>query len=154
MSSIELRLTAPSDAAAVSQVMYDALEPDELRWALINDPAASTYAAYDGESLVAGAVVRWGTESEIDLLAVDDSRRGQGIGKHVVKLLLAEAQARAVQRVVVGTASVSLDNILFYQKCGFRMSHVRRDYFDHIIPPIEEHGIRLRDMIVFDYIFE
>ena len=151
MPNLELRVTAPSDAAAVSDVMYDAFDIDEPRWALINDPAATTYSVFDNDALVAGTVVRWGHESEIDMLAVERARRGQGIGKAVIALIFEEARKRNVKQIIVGTASVSLDNILFYQKCGFRMSHVRRDFFDFIDPPIEENGIRLRDMIVFDY---
>ncbi len=53
--------------------------------------------------------------------------------------------------LLVGTANCSLDNIAFYQKCGFRMLAVKRGYFDYIQPPIVEHGIRMRDMIVFSY---
>ncbi len=58
MASLELRLTAPSDEADVASIMHDALEPNEPRWALINDPASSTYSIYDGDILVAGAIVR------------------------------------------------------------------------------------------------
>ena len=38
-----------------------------------------------------------------------------------------------------------------YQKCGFRMLRVERDFFDYIQPPIVEDGIGMRDMIVFSY---
>ena len=93
-------------------------------------------------------------ESEIILLAVSPSRRGQGIGKWIVAALLDEARRRSVRVLLVGTGSLSLDNIAFYQKCGFRMSHVRRDYFDYIQPPLAIDGVTLRDMIVFDYILE
>ncbi len=65
-----------------------------------------------------------------------------------------EARRRSVRVLLVGTGSVSLDNIAFYQKCGFRMSHVRRNYFEYIQPPLVVDGIRLRDMIVFDYVLE
>ena len=54
----------------------------------------------------------------------------------------------------VGTGSVSLDNLAFYQKCGFRVSHVRRDYFHYIQPPLVVDGMTLRDMIVFEYVLE
>jgi hypothetical protein len=47
--------------------------------------------------------------------------------------------------------SAALDDIAFYQKCGFRMYAVKRDYFDDIQPPLREHGIVMRDMIVFAY---
>ena len=53
--------------------------------------------------------------------------------------------------LLVGTANCSLDNIAFYQKCGFRMDHVRRDYFWYHRTPVVEHGIPVRDMLVFRY---
>jgi hypothetical protein len=53
--------------------------------------------------------------------------------------------------LLVGTANSALDNIAFYQKCGFRMSAVKRDFFAYIQPPLREQGIEMRDMIVFSY---
>jgi ribosomal protein S18 acetylase RimI-like enzyme len=77
------------------------------------------------------------------------ARAGHGHGTELVADLLAEARKRNVESVIVGTANCSLDNIAFYQRCGFRMDSVRRDYFDYIDPPIIENGIRMRDMLVF-----
>jgi hypothetical protein len=51
--------------------------------------------------------------------------------------------------VLVGTTNASLSNIAFYQKCGFRMVQVRRDYFSYFSQPVMEDGILIRDMIVF-----
>jgi NAD(P)H-dependent FMN reductase len=44
-----------------------------------------------------------------------------------------------------------LDNIAFYQRCGFRMDAVKRGYFDYVQPEVTEFDIALRDMIVFAY---
>ena len=55
------------------------------------------------------------------------------------------------QSLLVGTGNSSLDNIAFYQKCGFRMDHVRRDYFAYAQPPIWEDGILLQDMLMFRF---
>ena len=82
---------------------------------------------------------------------MDKARRGQGIGRTIVASILQEARSRCVKRMLVGTGNFSLDNIAFYQKCGFRMSHIRRGHFDHIEPPEVWQGIKPRDMIVFDY---
>ena len=51
----------------------------------------------------------------------------------------------------MGTSSTSLGNIAFYQKCGFRPSAVRRDYFWYYRGQRLENGIAVRDMIVFRY---
>jgi hypothetical protein len=38
-----------------------------------------------------------------------------------------------------------------YQRCGFRMDHIRHDYFRYYREPVFEHGIQVRDMLVFSY---
>jgi hypothetical protein len=62
-----------------------------------------------------------------------------------------QSYAARVDGLVVGTANSSLDNIAFYQRCGFRMDSVRRDHFTYVDPPVSEFGIPMRDMIVFSY---
>jgi RimJ/RimL family protein N-acetyltransferase len=63
--------------------------------------------------------------------------------------LIDKARIRDVRSVLVGTANSSLSNIAFYQKCGFRIDHVRRDYFSYFAQPVMEDGILIRDMLVF-----
>jgi hypothetical protein len=53
--------------------------------------------------------------------------------------------------IMVGTGNSSLDNISFYQKCGFRFDSIIKDYFSYIVPPIKEFNIELKDMIMFKY---
>jgi ribosomal protein S18 acetylase RimI-like enzyme len=66
----------------------------------------------------------------------------------MIAALLTEAAARGVSSVLVGTANAGLENIAFYQKCGFRMDSVRKDYFDYFPQPVYENGIQLRDMLM------
>jgi ribosomal protein S18 acetylase RimI-like enzyme len=130
-------------------------EGDErIRTTLHHDMHVS-YAALDGAQLIGAATVCWEIEeSEIVYIAVAADLRGQGYGSAIIEALLAEARQRGVRSVLVGTANSSLENIAFYQKCGFRMDHVRHDYFDYIQPPILENGIFMRDMIVLRVILE
>jgi RimJ/RimL family protein N-acetyltransferase len=58
---------------------------------------------------------------------------------------------RGKRAVEVGTANASIGNLAFYQKCGFRFDHVRRDYFSYYREPRVEHGIEVRDLVVFRY---
>jgi len=130
-------------------------EPSEraLRWSLKN-LSDTVYGAEDDGQLVGAATMRWNAEPcEIVELAVAENRHGQGLGRQIIEALLAEAQRRGKQRMVVGTGNSSLGNIAFYQKCGFRMDHVRRDYYWYLREPEIENGIRLRDMLVFSYDF-
>ena len=42
----------------------------------------------------------------------------------------------------------------FYQKLGFNMTEIRRDYFTQNYPePIWENGIQCKHMIMFEYDF-
>lgn len=143
---------ASVQAEELVPILHDAEEDDELIRAALRDPSCQAYAAsMDGE-LVGAAVVRWSEHeaSELLYIAVVLAGRGRGYGKQIITVLQAELPAHG-RTLLVGTANSSLDNIAFYQKCGFRMFEVRRDYFAYIQPPLQEDGIIMRDMIVFSY---
>lgn len=126
-------------------------EPSEsaLRWGL-RHLSDTVYRMEDGGELVGAATVRWkGATSEIEELAIAPERHGQGLGRQLVAWLLAEARRRGKRALVVGTPSTSAGNIIFYQKCGFRVHQVRRDYFWYYKDKVHEHGLPVRDMIVF-----
>jgi GNAT superfamily N-acetyltransferase len=128
-------------------------EPSEsaLRWSLANLSDTVYEVRADGE-VIGAATMRWKADPpEIVELAVAADRQGKGFGKQIVKWLVGEARLRAKRQVIVGTANSSIGNIIFYQKCGFRMDHVRKDYFWYYREPILENGIRVRDMLVFRY---
>jgi GNAT superfamily N-acetyltransferase len=122
-----------------------------LRWSLKN-LSDTVYRVDEDEQVVGAVTMRWnGEPCEIVELAVAEDRHGRGIGKQVVAWLITEAKSRGKQRMVVGTGNASIGNIVFYQKCGFRMDHIRRDYFWYYRKPIIKDGIRARDLLVFSY---
>ena len=58
-----------------------------------------------------------------------------------------------VRRVVLATASADIGNLRFYQRCGFRLTHVVHDVFTeaHGYPPgLEVDGIPLLDQVWFE----
>jgi GNAT superfamily N-acetyltransferase len=122
-----------------------------LRWGLKNLVDAVYYADLDGV-LVGAATMQWRNDPcEIMELAVAPDRHGQGIGRQIIAWLIDEARKRGKSAVLVGTANSSIGNLVFYQKVGFRMDHVRKDYFWYYRQPIYEDGIQIRDMLVFRY---
>jgi GNAT superfamily N-acetyltransferase len=122
-----------------------------LRWSLKN-LSDTVYRVEDDGQLVGAATMRWNSEPcEIVELAVAEDRQGKGLGRQIIEQLLSEARRRGNHKMLVGTGNSSIGNIIFYQKCGFRMDHVRRDYFWYHREPEFENGIRLRDMLVFSY---
>ena len=89
-------------------------------------------------------------EVELKSVAVDPKRHGRGIGRRMLALVLAELAAGGVRRVVVGTANSSIGQLAFYQKAGFRLWRIERDFFSPArgYPAgLEENGIPLRDMV-------
>lgn len=126
-------------------------EPSEpsLRWSL-NHMADTVYRADAGDLLVGAATLRWGDDpAEILELAVAAEYQGRGLGRQIILWLAEEGRRRGKRQLVVGTGNSSLGNIAFYQRCGMRMDHVRRDYFRYERRPLVENGIERRDLLVF-----
>ncbi len=142
-----------SEAAFLLPLLSDAEEGEERIRATLLDPTCAAYACWlDGQPMGA-AVVRWEEDgmSEIIYIAVAADKRGRGYGKQIMYALQEALRKRGGRVLLVGTANASLENIAFYQRCGFRMFAIRRDYFSYIQPPLFEHGIQLRDMLVLRY---
>jgi GNAT superfamily N-acetyltransferase len=158
------RIAASTDAAIreVEQGDVEALVPllllaepstRALRWSL--DNLSDTVYRLDAEGrLVGAAAVRWDDEPcEIVELAIAAEDQGRGFGRTFVEWLLGEARRRHKKAMIVGTRNSSIGNLAFYQKCGFRMDHVRADYFWYYGEQQVEDGIPVRDLVVFRYDF-
>jgi GNAT superfamily N-acetyltransferase len=150
--TISIRETRGDEVELLVPMLLQAEESEgALRWSLSNMVDA-VYRADENGALVGAATVQWRKDpGEIMELAVAPERHGQGIGRQIVAWLVEEARRRGNSAMLVGTANSSIDNIAFYQKCGFRMDHVRKDYFWYYREPIYENGIQIRDMLVFRY---
>jgi N-acetylglutamate synthase-like GNAT family acetyltransferase len=153
--SITIREARPDEIEVLIPLLRQAEESERaLRWSLANLSDA-VYCADDDDQLIGAATMQWRADPcELVELAVAPERQGQGIGRAIVGWLLAEARRRGKRQMLVGTANSSIGNIAFYQKCGFRMDHVRKDYFWYYREPRYENGIRIRDMIVFRHDLE
>lgn len=144
---------ASTATALLVPLLADAEEGEERIRAALLDPLCTAYASWLDNRPAGAAVVRWPEEEpgEILYLAVAPGLRGRGYGRQIIRALQEELRRHHGQTLLVGTANSSLENIAFYQKCGFRMFEIRPDYFAYIQPPISEHGIMLRDMLVLRY---
>jgi ribosomal protein S18 acetylase RimI-like enzyme len=100
-------------------------------------------------------LVREGSDGAIELkaVAVDPSLHGLGIGTRLLRAVLEELRAGGARRVIVGTSSSGIGQLAYYQKAGFRLQVIERDFFssERGYPEgIEENGIPLRDMVWMD----
>ncbi|MGD7045914.1 GNAT family N-acetyltransferase [Jeotgalibacillus proteolyticus] len=87
---------------------------------------------------------------ELKNIAIDASFRGKGIGKAVIEEAIVLFKEKGFTMMIVGTANSSIENIAFYQKAGFRISGVRKGFFEDYPEPIYENGIRALDMVMFE----
>ncbi|WRP08742.1 GNAT family N-acetyltransferase [Rossellomorea aquimaris] len=79
---------------------------------------------------------------EIKNIALDRAYRGMGLGKSVLKEACDIFRSIGLHKVIVGTANSITDNLVFYQKAGFRMSEIKKDFFRQYPDSIFEDGIR------------
>ena len=146
-----IRACQEQDLEAVIDILLLA-EPSRraLEWSLSH--MSDTVYRLDVDGIVRGAAtVRWRDPCEIIELAVAPDSQGKGYGRQLVHWIVAEAKGRGLVRILVGTSNASIGNIRFYQRCGFRMDHVRRDYFWYYREPIFENGIQARDLLMFSF---
>lgn len=86
--------------------------------------------------------------AELVNVAVDEHYHGQGIGKQLVLHAVATAKAEGYKTIEVGTGNSGVVQLAMYQKCGFRMTAIDRDFFiRHYDEPIYENGIQVTDMV-------
>ncbi|WP_339227445.1 GNAT family N-acetyltransferase [Oceanobacillus sp. FSL K6-2867] len=85
---------------------------------------------------------------ELANLAVEKALQGNGIGKMLVLNSIERAKMVGYKMMEIGTGNSSIGQLALYQKCGFRITHVDRNFFiRHYDTPIYENGIWCRDMI-------
>lgn len=85
---------------------------------------------------------------ELVNVAVCEEEQGKGIGKRLVLHAVEQARAQRYRTIEVGTGSTGVVQLALYQKCGFRMTGIDRDFFvRHYEEELYENGVRLRDMV-------
>jgi ribosomal protein S18 acetylase RimI-like enzyme len=87
---------------------------------------------------------------ELKNIALAPNFRGKGLGKLVITKACELYKRKGISKVIVGTANSSIGNLAFYQKVGFRMTEIKKDFFIDYPEPIYEDGIRALDMVMFE----
>lgn len=85
---------------------------------------------------------------ELINIAVAEEQHGKGIGKQLVIDAIKKAKDKGCKTMEVGTGNSSIGQLALYQKCGFRISGIDKDFFTrHYAEEIFENGIQCKDMI-------
>lgn len=85
---------------------------------------------------------------EIVNIAVAEDWQGRGIGTALIQHAIFEGRQQGTGTLEIGTGNSSLTQLGLYQRMGFRMTGIDRDYFTrHYEEKIVENGIPCVDMI-------
>lgn len=86
---------------------------------------------------------------ELKNIAVAEEWQGKGVGKTLITAAISSAKELGAEKLEVGTGNSSIGQLAFYQKAGFRMQRIAKNYFTlNYDEPIFENGIQCRDMVI------
>lgn len=157
----EYSLIAIPPGAARERFLPLLLLADESEQAVRADMHKGELYAFVGHDEVAVGIVLTvpgqpgSVEGTVELraVAVDTPQQNRGIGRRMLAAVLEELRRRGMRRAVVGTANAGIGQLAYYQKAGFRLLRIERDFFSPArgYPAVmEDNGIRLRDMVWMD----
>lgn len=87
--------------------------------------------------------------AEIKNIAVRPENQGQGVGKYLIENAVQIALVNKQRTICIGTANSSIGQLYLYQKLGFELTEIRRNFFtDNYSEPIYENGIQAKHMVV------
>lgn len=137
------------------------LPHDDIPWDLLlmADPSKEAiqkyldkgeiYLAFIDDELVGVSVITRELDiAELKNIAVHKKHIGKGIGKQLVQHAIEQAKNIKAIRIEVGTGNSSTIQLALYQKCGFKVVGIEKDFFVKNYPEkIFENGIQCVDMI-------
>ena len=112
-------------------------------------PCSTCFVAKRHGTLVGAYVVQGIAPGIYELMsiAVAPEQQQKGIGTILLKHAITTVGELGARRLEVGTGSFGYQ-LTWYQRVGFRVFAVERDFFLENYPePIHEHGIQLKDML-------
>ncbi|URZ87125.1 GNAT family N-acetyltransferase [Floricoccus penangensis] len=85
---------------------------------------------------------------EIVNISVSDSEQGMGYGKKLLEYAIKYSKDEGYKTIEIGTGTTSFGQLYLYQKVGFRLSYIDKDFFiRHYNEEIEKNGLILKDMV-------
>ena len=114
-------------------------------------PDSTCYVVEDGGDIWGACVVSHIDDGvyELHSIAVEPDKRGKGIGFKLLKHVIADVRHRGGRQIQVGTGTFGYP-LTFYQRAGFRVHSIARDYYLHTYEmPLWESGVQHKDMLRF-----
>lgn len=91
------------------------------------------------------------TSIEIKNIAIHKSEQGKGFGKALLKYSEKVSQEQGCKKLIIGTGNSSIYQLALYQKVGFEISRIEKDFFiNNYNEPIFENGIQCKHMIILE----
>ncbi|MDJ1497133.1 GNAT family N-acetyltransferase [Cytophagaceae bacterium DM2B3-1] len=88
---------------------------------------------------------------EIKNIEVHKDYQGLGIGTHLLNEAIQRAKEKGFKTLVIGTANGAIKQLYLYQKVGFEITGIRKNFFiDNYPAPIYENGILCKHMIMLE----
>lgn len=104
----------------------------QLRAALA-DPATAVFGLRVGSALEAyAAVARLPFEAELQAILVDEPRRGQGLARRLLGVVVDQAREWGSERLLLEVRAGNAAAVALYRSAGFQEDGVRRGYY----PPL------------------
>lgn len=149
-TDVTIRAIAPGEELPMELLLLADPSPEMIASYIYQ---ARVYVAEKDERLI-GVYALTLTEPgrpEIRNLAVAEDFQGQGIGKLLLRHAIERARENGAERLLIGTGNSSVGQLYLYQKMGFEITAIRKNYFvQHYPAPLTENGIPCRHMLMLE----
>lgn len=89
--------------------------------------------------------------AEIKNIAVRESEQGKGFGKQLLRFAEQLSRRRGYKKLIIGTGNSSLRQLALYQKEGFELDRVEKNFFlENYDKPIVENGIPCKHLLILE----
>ena len=153
-STAVLRIRAHEGPRDELAALFSEADDSESEIASYRDLGHILVADLDGRIVGQAQIVETAERGAFELksLAVYERWRSQGIGAALVEAAVAHCRQQDAAVLRVATAAASIGALQFYQRQGFRIRGVIRDFYapERGYRPLELNGIPLRDEIILD----
>ena len=141
--------SGPRDAL---DVLFSEADDSESQIASYRDLGEVLVALDDGKIVGHVQIIGHGSVAEIKSIAVYEGKRSLGIGAILIQAALDRCREMDVRLVQLATAAASTDALKFYQRQGFRIRRIIRDFYipERGYRPHVLNGIPLLDEVILD----